>query len=75
MSKSIITFAKHWRGYAAGETAGFDEATATALIEANYAEEAVRKGKRPPKPVTKAPESKPEPPPTKADPAYDDEKP
>jgi len=46
MSKIIITFAKNWRGYAAGEIAGFDETTASALIESGYAEEL---GKKPSK--------------------------
>lgn len=40
MSKAIITFVKNWRGYAAGETAGFDEAVATELIDGGYAAEA-----------------------------------
>lgn len=33
----IVLFTKNWRAYAAGETAGFDEATADALIEGGYA--------------------------------------
>ena len=40
MSKTIITFVKNWRGYAAGETAGFDEAVANDLIDGGYAAEA-----------------------------------
>ncbi|MDH0730973.1 hypothetical protein N5F23_00390 [Pseudomonas sichuanensis] len=37
MSKVIVTFEKNWRGYAAGETAGFDAAVAESLVEAGYA--------------------------------------
>lgn len=40
MSKTIVTFVKSWRGYAAGETAGFDEEVATGLIDGGYAAEA-----------------------------------
>ncbi|MCS3467401.1 hypothetical protein M2401_001122 [Pseudomonas sp. JUb42] len=75
MSKTIVTFAKNWRGYAAGETAGFSDATATALIDAAYAEETGKKGKRPPRPATKPLESKPDLPLVKVDTADDDEKP
>lgn len=39
MSKVIVTFEKNWRGYAAGETAGFDTAVAESLIESGYAVE------------------------------------
>lgn len=35
----IVLFTKNWRAYAAGETAGFDEATAELLIEGGYAVE------------------------------------
>lgn len=49
MSKIIVTFEKNWRGYAAGETAGFDAAVAESLVEAGYAIEAdkpsAKKGK------------------------------
>jgi hypothetical protein len=37
MSKTIVTFVKNWRGYAAGETAGFDETVATGLLDGGYA--------------------------------------
>lgn len=40
MSKVIVTFEKNWRGYAAGETAGFDSTVAEGLMEAGYAGEA-----------------------------------
>lgn len=40
MTKVIVTFEKNWRGYAAGETAGFDSALAESLIESGYASEA-----------------------------------
>lgn len=33
----IVTFKKEWRGYAIGETAGFDPAAADALIDAGLA--------------------------------------
>ncbi|MDF9756784.1 hypothetical protein [Pseudomonas hunanensis] len=39
MPKVIVTFDKNWRGYAAGETAGFDTSVAEALIEGGYAAE------------------------------------
>lgn len=49
MTKVIVTFEKNWRGYAAGETAGFDSATAEGLIESAYAVESgkpsAKKGK------------------------------
>lgn len=49
MPKVIVTFEKNWRGYAAGETAGFDAAVAESLVEAGYAIDAdkpeARKGK------------------------------
>lgn len=35
----IVLFTKNWRAYAAGETAGFDQATAESLIESGYAVE------------------------------------
>lgn len=35
----IVLFTKNWRAYAAGETAGFDEATAESLLEGGYAVE------------------------------------
>lgn len=67
MSLTIVTFIKNWRGYAAGETAGFDDATATGLIAGEYAEAAKKGGKRPPKASDtktpaggKAPEKKPD---------------
>ncbi|BAP44760.1 putative uncharacterized protein [Pseudomonas sp. StFLB209] len=77
MSKVIITFAKHWRGYAAGETAGFDEAVAQTLIDAGVAteHEGGKKQRRPAKPTSKpAAETRPEPA-TPAAPADNDEKP
>ncbi|MFJ2548534.1 hypothetical protein ACIOVF_18965 [Pseudomonas sp. NPDC087612] len=40
MSKTIVTFEKNWRGYAAGETAGFDAGVAESLIGSGYAVEA-----------------------------------
>lgn len=48
----IVTFKKDWRGYAVGETAGFDPAAADALIESGraklYVEKAAEKvGKAP----------------------------
>lgn len=46
MSKVIVTFEKNWRGYAAGETAGFDAAVAEGLIEAGYASEAGKQAKK-----------------------------
>lgn len=74
MSKQIVTFTKNWRGYAAGETAGFADSTAEALIEAGYATE-FDSGKKPrkvPKPANKpSDESRPEP----TDPPERDEKP
>lgn len=74
MSKTIITFAKNWRGYAAGETAGFSETIAAALIDSGHAEEAGKKTKKPSKPSGKLPaDPKPDTPPT-PDP-NDDEKP
>ncbi len=49
MTKVIVTFEKNWRGYAAGETAGFDSAIAEGLIESGYAVESgkqsAKKGK------------------------------
>ena len=49
MSKTIVVFEKNWRGYAAGETAGFEAGVAESLIEAGYAIEqgkpAAKKGK------------------------------
>ena len=74
MSKTIITFARNWRGYAAGETAGFSETIATALIESGHAEEAGKKSRKPPKPAGRpTPDPKPDTLPA-ADP-NDDEKP
>lgn len=35
--KKIVTFKKEWRGYAIGETAGFDIEAANALIESGRA--------------------------------------
>ncbi|WP_241745113.1 hypothetical protein [Pseudomonas asiatica] len=46
MTKVIVTFEKNWRGYAAGETAGFDAAVAEGLIEAGYAGEAGKPAKK-----------------------------
>ena len=43
MSKVIVIFEKNWRGYAAGETAGFDSSVADSLVEAGYAVEADEK--------------------------------
>lgn len=38
MSKPVsVTFAKAWRGYSKGEVAGFDKATAEALVEGGFA--------------------------------------
>lgn len=69
MTLTIVTFTKNWRGYAAGETAGFDETTATGLIDGEYAEAAKKGGKRAPKPADpktpasgKEPEKKTDPP-------------
>lgn len=49
MSKIIVTFEKNWRGYAAGETAGFAADVAESLVEAGYAieagKQATKKGK------------------------------
>lgn len=45
MTKVIVTFEKNWRGYAAGETAGFESTVADSLIEAGYASEAGKKAK------------------------------
>lgn len=46
MTKVIVTFDKNWRGYAAGETAGFDKAVAEGLVEAGYASEAGQQAKK-----------------------------
>ena len=46
MTKVIVTFDKNWRGYAAGETAGFDTVVAEGLIEAGYASEAEKQAKK-----------------------------
>ncbi|AWY39425.1 hypothetical protein DKY63_05705 [Pseudomonas putida] len=35
--KKIVTFKKEWRGYAIGETAGFNDEVAGALIESGLA--------------------------------------
>jgi len=43
MSKVIVTFEKNWRGYAAGETAGFDSSVAEGLIAGGYAAEPGKK--------------------------------
>ncbi len=49
MSKAIIVvFKRSWRGYSAGETAGFDEAAAEALVKSGTAE--LSGGKKSPKP-------------------------
>ena len=49
MRKIIVTFEKNWRGYAAGETAGFAADVAESLVEAGYAieagKQATKKGK------------------------------
>ena len=45
MCKVIVTFEKNWRGYAAGETAGFDTAVAEGLIAGGYAAEAGKAAK------------------------------
>lgn len=50
MSKVIVTFEKNWRGYAAGETAGFDSATAEGLVDAGYAIEADKQALKKAKP-------------------------
>lgn len=77
----IITFAKNWRGYAAGETAGFVEALAKGLIASGHAEAATktgasskRGGRAPSKLAAAAPSSGPvvDTPPPEID---DDEKP
>lgn len=39
----IVTFKKEWRGYAIGETAGFDPVAADALIESGRARPYVEK--------------------------------
>lgn len=54
MTKVIVTFEKNWRGYAAGETAGFDSAVAESLIESSYAVEAVKSISKKGKPATGA---------------------
>ncbi|MFV3379622.1 hypothetical protein [Pseudomonas sp. NY15354] len=46
MSKVIVTFEKNWRGYAAGETAGFEASVAQGLIEGGYAIEAGKQGSK-----------------------------
>jgi hypothetical protein len=46
MSKVIVIFEKNWRGYAAGETAGFDASVADSLVEAGFAIEADEKAPR-----------------------------
>lgn len=77
MTKVIVTFARNWRGYAAGETAGFDEKIAQALIDSGFAEEAEsgRKPRKPAKPPGK-PNGEPKPEPTgPAEPPIPDEKP
>lgn len=76
MSKAIVTFAKNWRGYASGETAGFDEATAAALMDAGYAVEydGGRKPRKTPRPVSKA-GSDPRPEPSGAESPDTEEKP
>lgn len=49
MSKTIVVFEKNWRGYAAGEIAGFEAGAAESLIGSGYAVEAgkqaAKKGK------------------------------
>lgn len=37
MSKVSVKFVKSWRGYGKGEVAGFDEATAQALVDGGVA--------------------------------------
>jgi hypothetical protein len=49
MSKAIVIFTRNWRGYAADEVAGFDVATAEALIESGYAEPGKKTGRKGPK--------------------------
>ncbi|NWL47177.1 hypothetical protein DM819_15280 [Pseudomonas hunanensis] len=46
MTKVIVTFDKNWRGYAAGETAGFESNVAEGLIVAGYASEAGKQAKK-----------------------------
>ncbi|MBA1195547.1 hypothetical protein G7011_00270 [Pseudomonas plecoglossicida] len=46
MSKVIVTFEKNWRGYAAGEIAGFESNLAEGLIEGGYAVEADKKSSK-----------------------------
>lgn len=60
MPKVIVTFEKNWRGYAAGETAGFDSVVADSLIASGYACEAGKKGAKTAKPgaSTAAPSAK-----------------
>lgn len=60
MPKVIVTFEKNWRGYAAGETAGFDSVVADSLIASGYACEAGKKGAKAAKPgaSTAAPPAK-----------------
>lgn len=64
MSKVIVTFERNWRGYAAGETAGFDAGVAEGLIGSGYAVEAgkpaSKKGKASadgPAPASKKPDN------------------
>lgn len=46
MSKlTIVTFLKSWRGYALGETAGFDAVRAKDLVDSGVAE-LLKKGKK-----------------------------
>ncbi|MFK0090651.1 hypothetical protein ACIQUS_25595 [Pseudomonas sp. NPDC090755] len=49
MSKVIVIFEKNWRGYAAGETAGFDASVADGLVAAGFAIEADKKASKKPK--------------------------
>ncbi|WP_122543998.1 hypothetical protein [Pseudomonas viridiflava] len=72
MSKHIVTFTKNWRGYAAGETAGFPQGTAEALVESGYATEAGKKSRKAPKPAAKPSEETKQNP---IDPPENDEKP
>ena len=57
MSKTIITFVKNWRGYAAGEIAGFEAEQADALVDAGFAEAAKKSGRKPNKPPTQQPQA------------------
>lgn len=59
MSKpTIITFTGAWRGYSAGEVAGFDEDVAQKLIDSGKAEAYAGKKAKKPSPATSSNGSK-----------------